>query len=118
MTASVDPKYSVAGFLVGLLVGQTGMGGAALMTPVLILLFGVHPATAVGIDLLYASMTKITGCEPQTPNVTLLALDQLASVEPMWIDAGPFFSALFKLWLSMMHAVRLASRSACSRHLT
>ena len=61
MPISVDPEYSVAGFLVGLLVGQTGMGGGALMTPVLILLFGVHPATAVGIDLLYASVTKTIG---------------------------------------------------------
>ena len=61
MPISVDPQYSVAGFLVGLLVGQTGMGGGALMTPVLILLFGVHPATAVGIDLLYASVTKTIG---------------------------------------------------------
>ena len=43
MPVSVDPQYSVAGFLVGLLIGQTGMGGGALMTPVLILLFGVHP---------------------------------------------------------------------------
>ena len=55
------PQYSVAVFLVGLLIGQTGMGGGALMTPVLILLFGVHPATAVGIDLLYASVTKTIG---------------------------------------------------------
>ena len=61
MPVSVDPKSSVAGFLVGLLVAQTGMGGGALMTPVLILLFGVHPATAVGIDLLYASTTKTIG---------------------------------------------------------
>ena len=61
MPISVDPVYSVAGFLVGLLVGQTGMGGGALMTPVLILLFGVHPSTAVGIDLLYASVTKTIG---------------------------------------------------------
>jgi len=53
--------YSVSGFLVGLLVGQTGMGGGALMTPILILLFGVHPATAVGTDLLYASATKAVG---------------------------------------------------------
>jgi uncharacterized protein len=53
--------YSVSGFLVGLLVGQTGMGGGALMTPILILLFGVHPATAVGTDLLYASATKTVG---------------------------------------------------------
>jgi hypothetical protein len=61
MHISVDPQYSVGGFLVGLMVGQTGMGGGALMTPVLILLFGVHPATAVGIDLLYASVTKTIG---------------------------------------------------------
>jgi uncharacterized protein len=61
MPISVGPQYSVAGFLVGLLIGQTGMGGGALMTPVLILLFGVHPATAVGIDLLYASVTKTIG---------------------------------------------------------
>jgi len=53
--------YSVSGFLVGLLVGQTGMGGGSLMTPILILLFGVHPATAVGTDLLYASATKAVG---------------------------------------------------------
>ena len=46
---------------VGLLVGQTGMGGGALMTPLLILLFGVPPATAVGTDLLYASATKTVG---------------------------------------------------------
>jgi len=51
-------------------------------------------------------------------DVALLALDQLAGVEPMWIDMGPPFSALFTLWLSMMQAVGLASRSACSRHLT
>ena len=60
-------------------------------------------------------------------DVALLALDQLAGIprvkrpgagSPIWIDAGPPFSALFTLWLSMMQAVGLASRSACSRHLT
>jgi uncharacterized protein len=56
-----SPLFSISGFLVGLLVGQTGMGGGALMTPILILLFGVHPATAVGTDLLYASATKAVG---------------------------------------------------------
>ena len=44
-----------------MLVGQTGMGGGALMTPLLILLFGINPATAVGTDLLYASATKTVG---------------------------------------------------------
>jgi uncharacterized protein len=61
MLSSFDPMSTLAGFLVGLLVGQTGMGGGSLMTPLLILLFGVHPATAVGTDLLYASATKIVG---------------------------------------------------------
>jgi len=51
-------------------------------------------------------------------DVALFALDQLAGIEPMWIDANPPFSALFTLWLSMMQTVGLASRSACSRHLT
>jgi uncharacterized membrane protein YfcA len=53
--------FVASGFLVGLLVGQTGMGGGSLMTPILLLLFGVHPATAVGTDLLYASATKTAG---------------------------------------------------------
>jgi uncharacterized membrane protein YfcA len=53
--------YSLAGFLVGMLVGLTGVGGGSLMTPLLVLLFGFHPATAVGTDLLYASVTKTVG---------------------------------------------------------
>ena len=51
-------------------------------------------------------------------NMPLLALDQLARIEAVRIDAGPPFSALLTLWLSMMQAVGLASRSACSRHST
>jgi uncharacterized protein len=47
--------------LVGVLVGLTGVGGGSLMTPLLVLLFGFHPATAVGTDLLYASATKSVG---------------------------------------------------------
>ena len=57
----IDPLYSLSGFVVGALVGMTGVGGGALMTPLLILLFGVHPATAVGTDLLYAAATKSGG---------------------------------------------------------
>ncbi len=51
-------------------------------------------------------------------NMPLLALDQLAGIEPVRIDASPPFSALFTLWLSMIAAVGLASRSARSRHST
>jgi uncharacterized protein len=56
-----DWLYTIAGFCVGFLVGMTGVGGGSLMTPLLILLFGVHPATAVGTDLLYAAITKTAG---------------------------------------------------------
>ena len=58
---SINPLYSLSGFCVGVLVGMTGVGGGSLMTPLLILLFGIHPATAVGTDLLYASATKTGG---------------------------------------------------------
>jgi hypothetical protein len=57
----IDPLYVASGFGVGVLVGMTGVGGGSLMTPLLILLFGIHPATAVGTDLLYAAATKAGG---------------------------------------------------------
>src|ERR1700681_2969440 len=57
----IEPLYVMSGFVVGALVGMTGVGGGSLMTPLLILLFGIHPATAVGTDLLYAAATKTGG---------------------------------------------------------
>jgi uncharacterized membrane protein YfcA len=57
----MDWLYPLSGFVVGAIVGLTGMGGGSLMTPLLILLFGVHPLTAVGTDLLYAAVTKTAG---------------------------------------------------------
>src|ERR1700739_4403881 len=95
--------YPLAGFAVGVLVGLTGVGGGSLMTPLLILLFGIHPATAVGTDLLYASVTKTagsavhgfnrsidwrvvrrlaTGSVPMTV-VTILALSRIGINSPM-----------------------------------
>ncbi len=61
MLHAVNLAYSFSGAAVGLLVGLTGVGGGSLMTPVLMLMFGIHPATAVGTDLLYAAMTKSVG---------------------------------------------------------
>jgi len=58
---TIDWLYSISGFAIGMLVGVTGVGGGALMTPVLILAFGIHPVTAVGTDLLYAAATKTVG---------------------------------------------------------
>ena len=57
----INPLYTLSGLAVGVLVGLTGVGGGSLMTPLLVLLFGVSPQTAVGTDLLYAAITKITG---------------------------------------------------------
>jgi len=59
--AHIDPLYVISGILVGALVGFTGVGGGSLMTPILILIFGVHPSAAVGTDLLYAAATKTGG---------------------------------------------------------
>ncbi len=56
-----DLLHGVAGLLVGAIVGITGVGGGALMTPILVMIFGVAPTTAVGTDLLYASITKMFG---------------------------------------------------------
>jgi uncharacterized protein len=57
----IDFAQSLSGFVIGAIVGLTGVGGGSLMTPLLVLLFGIHPATAVGTDLLYAAITKSGG---------------------------------------------------------
>ena len=61
MLGAIDPLYVASGFAVGCIVGLTGVGGGSLMTPLLVLLFHVQPATAVGTDLLYAAVTKTVG---------------------------------------------------------
>jgi uncharacterized protein len=58
---SIEPLYAVSGFIVGGLVGFTGVGGGSLMTPLLVLVFGIVPTTAVGTDLLFAAITKSGG---------------------------------------------------------
>ena len=57
----IDFAIAVTGLLVGTVVGATGVAGGALMTPILVMIFGIAPTTAVGTDLLYASATKIFG---------------------------------------------------------
>jgi uncharacterized protein len=57
----VDPALIAFGLGVGILVGMTGIGGGSLMTPMLILVFGVTPVTAIGTDLAYAAVTKTVG---------------------------------------------------------
>jgi uncharacterized membrane protein YfcA len=57
----MDPGLVLAGFLIGVLVGFTGMGAGSLMTPILITVFGIPPTTAVGTDLVYSAVTKTLG---------------------------------------------------------
>jgi uncharacterized membrane protein YfcA len=57
----VDIRFSLIGLIIGFLIGLTGMGGGALMTPVMILVMGVKPVIAVGTDLAYGAVTKIIG---------------------------------------------------------
>lgn len=68
---AIDPLYVFSGAVVGALVGFTGVGGGSLMTPILILLFGIHPSSAVGTDLLYASLTKTAGSAVHGRNRTI-----------------------------------------------
>ena len=57
----MDWKLSLAGLLIGLLVGMTGMGGGSLMTPMLILVFGFKPTVAIGTDILHGAIFKSFG---------------------------------------------------------
>jgi uncharacterized membrane protein YfcA len=67
----INPFFVLCGVLVGGLVGFTGVGGGSLMTPILILLFRVHPAVAVGTDLLYAAITNTSGSLVHGVNKTI-----------------------------------------------
>ena len=67
----MDLAYTVSGFLVGFIVGLTGVGGGSLMTPILVLIFSIKPAVAVGTDLLYAALTKCGGMVVHHRNQTI-----------------------------------------------
>lgn len=58
---TIDPLLTLASFGIGIVVGLTGMGGGALMTPVLVLFFGVSPLAAVSSDLVAAAVMKPVG---------------------------------------------------------
>src|ERR1700753_3188065 len=57
----MDPAIVLFGLCIGVLVGMTGMGGGSLMTPLLILIFGTSPTTAIGTDIVYSAITKMVG---------------------------------------------------------
>ncbi len=61
MIATVHFEYSLAGLLIGLLVGMTGMGGGSLMTPMLVIIFGFKPTVAIGTDIVHGAIFKSFG---------------------------------------------------------
>jgi uncharacterized membrane protein YfcA len=122
-----EPLYSLSGLVVGALVGITGVGGGSLMTPLLVLLFGVHPATAVGTDLLYAAITKTAGTAVHGMHgrvnwkiVGSLAAGSVpAALSMLWLMAGVDRKSIGVTntittalgWLLVMTAIMLVFRS-------
>src|SRR4051794_25044613 len=89
----MDPKIVLFGFGVGFLVGMTGMGGGSLMTPLLVLVFGVKPTTAIGTDIAYAAITKTAGSwrhlKLKTVNMPLV----------YWMAIGSVPMAILGVWV-------------------
>jgi uncharacterized membrane protein YfcA len=99
----MDFLYTISGFTVGFIVGLTGVGGGSLMTPLLVLVFGIVPATAVGTDLLYAAITKTGGVwvHGRRSNVDWKIVGLLAS--------GSLPASLVTVWVLKKYAVETAS---------
>jgi uncharacterized protein len=89
----VDPALIAFGLGVGVLVGMTGIGGGSLMTPMLILVFGVTPVTAIGTDLAYAAVTKTVGGYKHWRQKTV---DMALST---WMALGSVPAAVFGVYL-------------------
>jgi uncharacterized membrane protein YfcA len=89
----MDPAIILFGLGVGFLVGLTGMGGGSLMTPLLVLVFGVKPTTAIGTDIAYAAITKTAGgwrhLRLKTVNMPLV----------YWMAAGSVPMAILGVWV-------------------
>src|ERR1700683_2966604 len=122
-----NPAYALSGVVVGMLIGQTGVGGGSLMTPLLVLLFGFHPATAVGTDLLYAAASKSVGTLVHGANrtvdwrvvgrlasgsvpatiLTVLVLSQFNVLSP---DMGKMISFVLGIALILTGGILLARR--------
>ena len=89
----IDPRLIVFGFGIGVLVGMTGMGGASLMTPLLILVFSISPVTAIGTDIFYAAVTKTVG------GYKHLKLGTVHKGLAFWLAVGSVPSAIAGVWV-------------------
>jgi hypothetical protein len=93
-----NPMLTAAGALTGLLVGLTGVGGGSVMTPMLLLIFGTHPLSAVGTDLWFAAITKTAATKVHHG----AGLIDWQIVRRLWAGSLPA-SALATWWLSSAH---------------
>lgn len=90
---TVDPAIIIFGLGIGVLIGMTGMGGASLMTPLLILVFGISPVTAIGTDISYAAITKTVG------GFRHLKLRTVHRALAFWLAVGSVPSAILGVWV-------------------
>ena len=100
----MDWLNALAGLLVGIVVGLTGVGGGSLMAPILILFFGFNPAVAVGTDLWFAAITKAVGGTIHhrvgSPDWTIVKRLALGSLPAAAVTLG---------WLGYFHQGRMES---------
>lgn len=96
----MDLPTTLAGFAVGAAVGLTGVGGGALMTPILVLLFGISPATAIGTDLWFSAVTKTIGGVAHHRHGTV-------DWQVLWrMSAGSIPAAIATLiWMNRSHVI-------------
>ena len=92
----IDGLLVAAGALTGFVVGLTGVGGGALMTPLLLLIFGVAPLTAVGTDLWFAALTKLAATRIHHGH----GLIDWQVVRRLWLGSLPA-SALTLIWIRL-----------------
>lgn len=81
----IDVAYAMAGALTGFVVGLTGVGGGALMTPILLIFFGVSPTTAIATDLWFAAITKLVGARVHHTNGNV----DWQVVKRLWLGSLP-----------------------------
>ncbi len=94
----MDPLLVLFGLGIGVLIGMTGMGGGSLMTPLLILMFGTAPVTAVGSDIAYAAVTKTVG------GWRHLKLKTVKVGLAFWLAVGSVPAAIAGVWvIELLH---------------
>jgi uncharacterized membrane protein YfcA len=90
----VDWKLALAGLLIGLLVGMTGMGGGSLMTPILVILFGFKPSLAIGTDIAHGAIFKTVGA------IRHRRLGNVQAKLSGWMFLGSAPSSLIGVWFA------------------